>query len=330
MNYIQDRKIKHLSLTVATLTRNRPKMLNALLTSLHAMEKPENCSINIIVVENNELANEQKNIECWAQRFRGITLDYALETKLGISFGRNRAANCALDNNADLLIFVDDDEEVAVDWLKNLISGYRNSNALLMGGPLRVGPVLDGAGYIQNIIHGNIAARYLRNERRAAKKADLNQTDGVTIVTNNWLADVRIFKDHNIWFDDELHFSGGEDTRFFHDVIDRGLVTGWINNAYVYETIPLDRLDFNHQMKRSRDQSNTNFRRKLDKGSKHLVLLPFSLIFKSLTIFGIVILMPITGGRMLLSLARSLGWVAGRIGAILGHSSQYYSQTTGH
>ena len=40
----------------------------------------------------------------------------------------------------------------------------------------------------------NISNRYLDKENAAAKKATLKDTGGVTIVTNNWLGETRLFR----------------------------------------------------------------------------------------------------------------------------------------
>src|SRR5690606_25879411 len=107
-----------------------------------------------------------------------------------------------------------------------------------------------------------IEARYAKKEMRARQRATLNSTKGVTIVTNNWIAETALFKDHNIWFDESMRFTGGTDTKFYSHVVTAGFVTGCVADAYVYEAISTERLSFSYQYKRARDQSNTQIRRK--------------------------------------------------------------------
>src|SRR5690606_4589112 len=147
------------------------------------------------------------------------------------------------------------------------IAGYRASQAILLGAPLRAGACVPEAGPLARIMHRNIANRYARNEKRAAAKATLNSTPGVTIVTNNWLAETSLFQQHDIWFDEALRYTGGSDSEFYNVVKAKGLTAGWVSDAFVYETIPIERLSFTYQYARGRDQANSHFRRKLAQNS---------------------------------------------------------------
>ena len=318
-----------LSVTVAVLTRQRPRMLAATLDSFDALAAPDSCTVRFLVVENDDAPRSREVVEARGGRLALGPLDYVLETEPGIPFGRNRAAREASAAGSDLLAFVDDDETVDRDWLRNLLRGYRRSTALLLGAPLRAAPVAPGLSWAQRKIHEGIAARYARKEHRAARRADLAGTPGVTIVTNNWLADLTIFRDHGIWFDEEMRFTGGTDAKLSAEVDKRGLPTAWVADAVVYETIPPDRLTFGYQFRRGRDQSNTHMRRKLAQSpagaATVLVSVPAKLAGAVLLA---VALLP-TGGRSLLDLARTCGWIAGRIGALRGHRSELYENVTG-
>lgn len=322
-------KDDHLDITVAVLTRQRPRMLDSLLASWRETELPQHCTIRFLVVENDTKPHSRDLVEREAISFENSTLTHVLETEIGIPFGRNNAAREALSNGSKLLIFVDDDEVVAADWLVKLVSGYRSSQAVLLGAPLRAGACVPEAGRFARIMHRNIASRYRRIEKRAAAKATLNSTPGVTIVTNNWLAETSLFQEHDIWFDEALRYTGGSDAKFYDDVKAKGLTTGWVADAFVYETIPIERLSFNYQYARGRDQANSHFRRKLaqspKKGWELLALVPLKAIIAVVLAVGI----PITGGKTLLACARTTGWISGRIGVIRGQKSALYSEVTG-
>ena len=324
------RKNKQLLACVATLTRQRPKMLEALLRSWSSLMIPEKVKVTFLVVENDTEERSKDLIQTLRPAFKNCDLVYALETEPGIPFARNRAATESIEIGSDLLLFVDDDEEVPRDWLQKIIQGYRNSEAKLIGAPLRARRPKEHLTFLQKLMFTNLKSRYRKKERRASRRASLEGTTGVTIVTNNWLAETSLFSEHNIWFDESMRHTGGTDSKFYAEVIAKGIQTAWVQGAHVYETIPPERLSFLYQYGRARDQSNTNFRRK-NNGTVRLNLIVLtSILIKLIAVIGLIITLPITAGRTLMTLARALGWIAGRIGAIAGSKSTLYSSTTGN
>ncbi len=291
---------------------------------------PEKVKVTFLVVENDTEERSKDLIQTLRPAFKNCDLVYALETEPGIPFARNRAATESIEIGSDLLLFVDDDEEVPRDWLQKIIQGYRNSEAKLIGAPLRARRPEENLTFLQKLMFTNLKSRYRKKERRASRKASLKGTTGVTIVTNNWLAETSLFSEHNIWFDESMRHTGGTDSKFYAEVIAKGLQTAWVQGAHAYETIPPERLSFLYQYGRARDQSNTNFRRK-NNGTVRLNLIVLtSILIKLIAVIGLILTLPITAGRTLMTLARALGWIAGRIGAIAGSKSTLYSSTTGN
>ena len=324
------RKNKQLLACVATLTRQRPKMLEALLRSWSSLMIPEKLKVTFLVIENDTQERSKDLIQTLRPEFKNCDLIYALETEPGIPFARNRAATESIEIGSDLLLFVDDDEEVPRDWLQKIIQGYRNSEAKLIGAPLRARRPEENLTFLQKLMFTNLKSRYRKKERRASRKASLKGTTGVTIVTNNWLAETSLFSEHNIWFDESMRHTGGTDSKFYAEVIAKGLQTAWVQGAHVYETIPPERLSFLYQYGRARDQSNTNFRRKNNGTVRLNPIVLTSILIKLIAVIGLILTLPITAGRTLMTLARALGWIAGRIGAIAGSRSTLYSSTTGN
>lgn len=293
------------------------------------MAVPADCEITCLIVENDSEPLSIEVVEDTKPLSNGIALAYVLETEAGIPFGRNRAAKEAIAAGSDLLAFVDDDEIVAEDWLVELIAAYRQSEAILIGGPLRVKKTPRTLSFVDALMDKCVAQRYLRKETRAARRADLKGTPGVTIVTNNWLAETSLFTKHDIWFDEKMRFTGGTDSKLCAQVKAAGLPTAWAANAAVYEEIPLERLAISYQFKRGRDQSSTNYNRKLEgrPSAKYnaLVSIPIKLVI----VCGLALALPFTGGRTLLDVVRTSGWVMGRVDALRGRRSDLYKTVTG-
>ena len=324
------RKNKQLLACVATLTRQRPKMLEALLRSWSSLIIPEEVTVTFLVIENDTEERSKELIQTLHPIFKSSELVCALETAPGIHLARNRASRESLKIESDILLFVDDDEEVASDWLEKIIQGYRSSKAKLIGAPLRARLPEENLTLLQRLMFTNIKSRYRKKELRASRIASLEGTSGVTIVTNNWLADTSLFSEHNIWFDESMRHTGGTDYKFYADVIAKNIPTAWVRDAYIYETIPPERLSFLYQYRRARDQSNTNFRRKNNGTVRLNLVLVTSILIKLIAVVGLILTLPFTAGRTLMTLARALGWIAGRAGAITGSESNLYSNTTGN
>lgn len=304
-------------------------MLSALIDSWGAMTLPDGCDVRCLIVENDETPLSESVVREASPLENGAALDYVLELEPGIPFGRNRAAKEAIAAGSDLLAFVDDDEVVAKDWLVQIVQAYRDSGAILLGGPLRVKGTDRNLGWLDALMERCIERRYMRKETRAARRAGLSGTPGVTIVTNNWLGETALFAKHGIWFDEEMRFTGGTDSKLSAEVKAAGLPTAWATEAAVYEEIPRERLSVAYQFKRGRDQSSTNFYRKIAKKPAARLSVVVSVPLKLIAVAGLLIALPFTGGRTLLDAVRTSGWIAGRIDALMGKRSDLYQTVTG-
>ncbi len=319
-----------LAVTVAALTRRRPGMLADLIRSWAAMEAAPDARVRFLVVENDDAPRAADLVADLARLFPPGALAHVHEPELGIPFGRNRAADEAIAAGHDLLAFVDDDMVVAPDWLARLLAGYRSGGAMLLGAPMLAAPVAPEATWLQRRVHSALARRYDRKAARAAARASLTDTPGVTIVTNNWLGDLRLFTEHGLRFDEALRFTGGSDTRLYHQVRERGLRTGWVADALAWEVIPPDRLSLGYQYARGRDQSNQNLRRKMIADPRaRWASLP-AVAWRGVVLLALAVANLVTLGRWLPDLARTAGWIAGRVGAFTGRRSTLYENVTGN
>lgn len=151
----------------------------------------------------------------------------------------------------------------------------------------------------------------------------------VTIVTSNWLGDLRLFSDHGLRFDETLRFSGGSDAKFASDVRQMGLKCAWARDAVVLETLPPERLTCRYQYRRCRDQTIAHFHRKRAGGAPILAITVILLPLKLLALLVLLLCLVPTGGRCISAMARTHGWLVGSLAAPLGRRSLLYAETTG-
>ncbi len=226
-------------------------------------------------------------------------------------------------------MFIDDDQVAPPDWLFKMVKAYRSSNAYLIGAPLRATPSKESMTWKESLLFENVRRRYLAKEVRAKRLSSCGAINRVTIVTNNWLGDTRLFSEHNIWFDETMRFTGGSDSRFCRDVRCRALPTAWEPDAAVYETIPRSRLTLRYQYQRARDQSNTHTRQKMKDHTRSVARILASIPFRLIGTIACTIALPFTFGRTLLVVLRGLGLIAGRFEAVFGQESKLYFDVTG-
>ena len=319
-----------LNVCVATLTRKRPAMLAQLLWSWQGLNHPDGVKTTFLVVENDDAPTAKRAVEEFAAAVAPHEARYVLEPRIGIPFARNRAVAEMLRSDAALLLFVDDDETVAPDWLREMVEEFRRSHALLIGGPVFAVAPSFKLPWLPGQVFKGVAKRYSRKALRAAKRFDAGNPQATTIVTSNWLGHRDLFDKYNLRFDESLAFSGGSDAKFDDRVTAAGLEKSWAKNAYVTETIPWSRLSAAYQFRRGRDQSIASFQRRLGREpARAMLLLPVELLLRLVFVILLAAAVPLTGGRSLLDLARAAGWSVGRCVALIGVRSRLYETVTG-
>jgi succinoglycan biosynthesis protein ExoM len=218
---------------IALTTFKRPKMLYACLASLANLDIPEECTVDIIVVDNDQ-DSPSKDIITAVQKTAPAALHYFIEATKGIPYARNRALDEAIKLGCDWLAFIDDDETVAKDWLTNLLYAARTYNA--------------------DVVHGRVIYQYPEGDRWAylseKNLTHKQKSDGKIVnsaATNNVLINSHIFSadGFSLRFDTTLQFSGGSDTDFFNRSRLNGARLVYYSKAIVYETVPAERCTLN-------------------------------------------------------------------------------------
>ncbi len=319
---------KPVRICVGVITRNRPDYLSWLLNSLRKMEVGLFDCI-FVIVENNERLTVGTIVQHFADSIENpVFADW--EEQIGISFARNRVLEIAYREGAELLAFVDDDETVSPDWLRQLVAAKLERRLDLVGGPVRLHPPGPSIGRWRRTVWRGCEAINRRQEARANRLL-ANDNDGtIPLATNNWLADLKFLELEGLRFDEQLGLSGGEDTKLFVNAKARGAKSGWARSAIVSEWLPEERLTFKYQYRSSRDRSTASFHAKYPTRSLRAAMRgAFSAIGKGLSVPVYTLLAVFDRGASLVCAVRAWGFAVGRLRAAVGAHSQHYRLVTG-
>ncbi|MCH9808847.1 MAG: glycosyltransferase family 2 protein [Alphaproteobacteria bacterium] len=188
-----DAPIKTIALLICT--RDRLPLLADCLSSLVNLDVPEGVQTVICVADNNGVAQETAIRDM--AREAGLEIAYGHQGKRGYASARNCALQLAIDADADLAIFFDDDSladpGLAVEHLR-AINRYR-ADAIL--------------GRIEGM------SQQPREGRRVTKAGTGN------VSVRRWLFDPAP-EGLALRFDERLDLLGQEDWEFFKDVVRHG------------------------------------------------------------------------------------------------------------
>jgi glycosyltransferase involved in cell wall biosynthesis len=233
---------------VSSLTYKRPGELATLLPALEGLIHPGGWQVRFLIVDNDPQGSGRAVVDAARAEF-GESLAYVIEETPGIPAARNRALKEAMDANATLLCFLDDDETPEPQWLCELISCWATSDAALIGGPVRRRLPEQPLSLKQRLVGRSMIARRAIDARLAASG---NKSGRARVYTGNWLGDLSAIRKHDLRFDTSLQFTGGSDMAFYLATQKKGLRTGWCETAVVYETFEAERLTFGFQFARGR------------------------------------------------------------------------------
>jgi succinoglycan biosynthesis protein ExoM len=236
---------------VCTVTYQRPEGLKRLIDGLNRLafstSKPP--TLELIIVDN-----DPAGLACRFCEGLRSDLNWPLrcltEPRRGISYARNKAVTCAVDD-ADFVAFIDDDEVPEPSWLDELLYAQRWYDADVVAGRVLsyfaepVSPWIEKGNFFAN---ARYPTGYVLDHAH----------------TNNVLVRSEVFK--NMWplFDERFALSGGEDTHFFMRVHRAGHKIVWADDAVVYEWIPKSRANAKWVIRRAYNGGNNYSRLVLD------------------------------------------------------------------
>jgi succinoglycan biosynthesis protein ExoM len=212
----------------------RPELLTRALRGCLA-QRGVDFPFEIVVVDNDPAGSAEPAVREIAAE-ASAPIRYVHEPRPGISHARNTGVAAAAGRD---LVFLDDDEEPAPEWLASFVATIRNSGADLVVGP----------------VYPRFAAGDADAYRRRKYTRDADVPTGTRLaqwagIGNTILDKSRCFAGDEP-FDPVLGLTGGEDTVFLHQLLSAGRTLVWCAEAAVYETVPADRLDPKYLLRRA-------------------------------------------------------------------------------
>lgn len=219
-------------------------MLGELLTRLQGQITNQLFSYSVVIVDNDSEQSGRPVAESF-QRKGKIRIDYHIETEKNIALARNKAVKKA---DGNFLALIDDDEYPTNEWLLLLYSAITKYQAAGVLGPVLPQFEVDPPAWV--------VKSGLCNRERFSTGTFL--TNPKVTRTGNALLSKSLFIGNEMNFDPRFGLSGGEDTDFFKRMMAIGNKFVWCDEAYVYETVPAERLTREFFVKRALLRGVTN------------------------------------------------------------------------
>lgn len=214
---------ENLRVTVAIPSFRRPEQLSLLLAALPArLAEASAATVDVLVVDNSPEGSARPTVAA-----APLPVRYAHETTPGISAARNRALDES--RGSHLLAFLDDDEIPLPGWLSSLLDTWRIHRSAAVAG--RVISVFAEGTDPWLIASGTF--------RRAQRATGSRLT---TAAAGNLLLDLSQVRRLGLRFEPSLGLSGGEDTLFTRELVERGGTIVWCNESAAEDHVVPSRL----------------------------------------------------------------------------------------
>lgn len=233
-------------IAVAVLTYRRHEDITAILPMLleqaRAVAEPD--SAYVLVVDNDPAGSARTIV----QAVEAPDVRYVVEPRPGISAARDRALDEASD--ADLLVFIDDDERPEPGWLETLLAAQRDHSAAAVAATVvshldgTTDPWIEAGGFFER-----------RHRIGVATGTPID-----TAATNNLLLDMHVVRRLGLRFDPDFGLSGGHDSLFTRELTLSGERMVWCAEAVVTESVPSGRLTRRWVLVRSVSSGNSEVR----------------------------------------------------------------------
>jgi GT2 family glycosyltransferase len=209
---------------VAVLTYRRPMQLRRVLPLLADQVARLTPTGSVLVVDNDPAGAAAADVAGIGR----AEIRYVAEPRPGIAAARNRALDETAE--ADLLVFIDDDEVPTDGWLDNRVTAWNQWGCVAITGPVRPEYPADPPAWVR-------ASGAFERRRRPTGSIVLGAA------TNNLLLDRKALTRLGVRFDERFGLTGGEDTMFSRALRRRGAEIRWCDEAEVVEPVAPERLN---------------------------------------------------------------------------------------
>lgn len=203
-------------IAILICTHDRPQSLQRLLDGLRAEWQPG----VFLAIADNGTRSSQAVVDQFQNCF---PMSYRRIPEPGLVVARNAAIELALGQDADFLVFIDDDEAPRKGWLASLLQTLEDRKA--------------------DIATGQVEAEFLVDPPAWALSGRYFEDDGHSYRTSNLVIRASTFpKDPGKWFQSQFNFLGGEDSELLGRLVEGGAVHAVAEGAVVTELVPAERL----------------------------------------------------------------------------------------
>ncbi|MCG8672225.1 MAG: glycosyltransferase family 2 protein, partial [Pseudomonadales bacterium] len=210
-------------INVCILTYQRGELLRVCLDSFRDLIVPEDVEVVVTIIDNDSGRGAEAIVGDYKGALGPLTVEYICEPTQGIPVARNTAIDFSHEIGADYIAFIDDDEWVANDWLKNTYD-----YCLQEGGDIVV------SGQVISIFPEGCPEHIQQSLQRKPRATGKELT---SCATNNVLFPIRLTKELGLRFDVSNPLAGGTDTIFFTQAKAKGVSIVRCAESTVYEKV---------------------------------------------------------------------------------------------
>lgn len=229
--------------SVQIMTFHRNAGLRRAVASVLRQQGVDPAKIEILIVDNSAEQSARETAQALAHdaALCGFSLRYVHEPRPGIAEARNAGLR---STGAELVAYIDDDEEADPDWLAAMRACLDRFEADAVGGPVL--PIFEdesaGKDPFWAWIYDYDAKLPSGSRFRATGTGNCLFRKSRCIETDRP-------------FDPALGLTGGSDTRFFHGLMRHGRRVLWCAEGIVHEYVPPSRTRLAYGIRRRKRQS---------------------------------------------------------------------------